>query len=218
MGRGRFRVTLVVAIALAWGFVASAAADLEQSAGQARDALTAVPPAVGSAVAEFRADEESSSSDGSSELTLLPGSRRDDPISINSEELEVLPLDGGRRLVFSRNVEVLQGGVTLNADRLEALYPQGASQPEELIASGHVRVVQGDRRARCEEAVYRRAAHTIVCRGEAEVLQGCDRLRGAEIEFDLERERVRVTGAASVVIRSEDGDGGDCVAAEGQQR
>ena len=116
----------------------------------------------------------------------------------------MLPQDGGRRLVFSQNVEVLQGDVSLNADRLEAIYPQGASQPERLLASGHVLVVQGDRRARCDEAIYERGPYTIVCRGKAEVLQACDRVRGEEIEFDLERERVRVTGAASVVIQSED--------------
>jgi lipopolysaccharide export system protein LptA len=151
-------------------------------------------------------------------MALLPGTRRDDPISINSEELEVFPHDGGRRLVFSRSVEVLQGDVTLNADRLEAVYPQGASQPERLLASGHVRVVQGDRRARCDEAIYERGSQTILCRGRAEVLHGCDRVRGEEIEFDLERERVRVTGAASVVIHSEDEDAGECVFAEEERR
>ena len=55
-------------------------------------------------------------------------------------------------------------------------------------------------------------------RGRAEVLQGCDRVRGEEIEFDLERERIRVTGAASVVINSGDGDAGGCVAVEGERR
>jgi lipopolysaccharide export system protein LptA len=143
-------------------------------------------------------------------LALLPGPRRDDPISINSDELEVVSEAGGRRLVFSRNVEVLQGDVTLNADRLEAVYPQGASQPDHLRATGDVRVHQGDRRARCDEATYARSAQTIVCRGRAEVTQGCDRVRGQEIEFDLARERVRVSGAASVVIQPEDADAAEC--------
>jgi lipopolysaccharide export system protein LptA len=143
-------------------------------------------------------------------LALLPAARREDPISINSDELEVVPEAGGRRLVFSRNVEVLQGDVTLNANRLEAVYPQGASQPDQLRATGDVRVHQGDRRARCDEATYERSAQTIVCRGRAEVTQGCDRVRGQEIEFDLVRERVRVSGAASVVIQPEDADPGEC--------
>ena len=141
------------------------------------------------------------------EVSLLPGASSDEPIAINSEELEVLPQGGGRRLVFSRNVEVQQGDITLYADRLEAIYPEGASQPDRLFASGHVRVVQGDRRGRCEEATYERAANTIVCRGKAQVTQGCDQVRGESIEFDLGRKRVRVVGAASVVIQPDDAEG-----------
>ena len=218
MGRRRSRVASGIGIACVLGFVAPVASAVEQGSGQATIARPTVPPAVAAAAPEFRGGAEASSSDEGSELSLLGGTRRDDPISINSEELEVLQLEGGRRLVFSRNVEVLHGEVTLNADRLEALYPQGASQPAELLASGHVRGSEGDRRARCDEAVYHRSTHTIVCRGEAEVLQGCDRMTGAEIEFDLDRDRVRVMGAASVEIRPEDGDGSDCAAAEGLGR
>ena len=175
-------------------------ADLGERSATMNDALPPVSvagPQAPEASAGAAADEPTEDS-----LALLPGPRRDDPISINSDELEVLPEGGGRRLVFSNNVEVLQGDITLNADRLEAVYPPGASQPDRLIATGHVRVNQGDRRARCEEATYERTANTIVCRGKAEVTQGCDRVRGEEIEFDLVRERVRVSGAASVVIQA----------------
>lgn len=171
------------------------------------------PPGTETAPVDAGPDEPGAPSDGGLGMALLPGSRRDTPMAINSEELEVLPQNGGRRLVFSRDVVVLQGDVTLNADRLEAVYPQGASQPDLLLASGRVRVVQGDKRARCEEATYQRDVHTIVCRGKAEVLQGCDRVRGEQIEFDLEHERVLVTGAASVVIQSEDTDGSECLSA-----
>jgi lipopolysaccharide export system protein LptA len=118
-------------------------------------------------------------------MALLPGERSDEPISIKSDELEVLSEDGGRRLVFSRNVVVVQGDMRLRANRLEAVYPQGASQPESLHATGSVFVNQGDREARCQEATYVRTSDTIVCRGNAEVVQGCDRVRGREIEFDL---------------------------------
>jgi len=186
------------------GEVPAGAEDPLPPVGAAADAPDANARPAGSAAPESPERSEEAS------LALLPGRQRDDPISINSEELEVLPEAGGRRLVFSRNVEVLQGNVTLNADRLEAVYPQGASQPETLHATGHVRVRQHDRRARCDEATYERAADTIVCRGRAEVSQGCDRVRGQQIEFDLTQERVRVSGAASVVIQSEDEEAGAC--------
>lgn len=193
-------------------------ADLGDSAANAPPSAAPAPPAKAMPAGEASSAGDELASGSGVDLALLPPGRRDDPISINSEELEVLPQGGGRRLVFSQNVEVLQGDISLNADRLEAVYPEGASQPERLLASGHVLVVQGDRRARCEEAVYERGPYTIVCRGKAEVLQACDRVRGEEIEFDLERERVRVTGAASVLIRSEDAKATGCADMEREGR
>jgi lipopolysaccharide export system protein LptA len=196
-------------------------ADLGEDAGSVTDRLPTVSAArqpEESLAAESRSDEEPTPVSGGGEMALLPGTRRDEPISINSEELEVLPQAGGRRLVFSQNVEVHQGEINLRADRLEAIYPQGASQPERLVASGRVRVVQGERHASCDEAVYDRGPHTIVCRGKAEVLQDCDRVRGDQIEFDLGRESVRVTGSASVVIHPENDAVADCTATQGAGR
>ena len=40
----------------------------------------------------------------------------------------------------------------------------------------------------------------MVCSGQAELVQGCDVVRGGRIEFDLEREHFTVMGAASVVL------------------
>lgn len=171
----------------------------------------ALPP-VGTPASTARTPKASSESDDG-RMALLPGERSDDPISINSDELEVLPQDGGRRLVFSRNVVVVQGDIQLRANRLEAIYPQGASQPDSLHATGSVFVNQGDREARCDDATYVRLSDTIFCRGKAEVVQGCDRVRGREIAFDLANDRVRVSGAASVVIQN-DAVPGDCPRSE----
>ena len=49
----------------------------------------------------------------------------------------------------------------------------------------------------------------VLCRGRAELTQGCETVRGSEIQFDLVEERVRVIGAASVVLQA-GGDGADC--------
>jgi lipopolysaccharide export system protein LptA len=61
-------------------------------------------------------------------------------------------------------------------------------------------VVQRDRQASCDNATYLRADALITCTGRAELRQGCDVVRGRRITFDLDRDRVRVEGAASVVI------------------
>lgn len=126
--------------------------------------------------------------------------RGDAPIEIKAEEAEIINLNGGRKLIFQRNVWVRQGNVTLRSDRLEASYRKGESEPRELIAEGHVQIVQNDRRAKCDRAIYLREANRLTCNGHAELVQGCDIIRGESIEFDLAGDRARVEGAASIVI------------------
>ena len=125
------------------------------------------------------------------------------PVAIESDELEVTQDDGARHIVFTGNVRVKQGTVTLLADRLDAFYEKGSSRPEYLEATGSVRVEDGNKKARCDNAVYHNTERTVLCKGKAELFQGCDRVRGTEIEFDLEEERVRVLGAASVVLQGD---------------
>jgi lipopolysaccharide export system protein LptA len=176
----------------------------EQAAGSEAGAM---PPVGAAGRPSADAASSAGTADANQDTPFLPGVNRDDPISIKSDELEVLPHEGGRRLIFSRNVTVAQGDIRLRADRLEAIYPQGRSQPERLTATGHVTVRQGERRARCQKATYLRTSQMIYCQGKAEVVEGCDRVRGDEIEFDLQRDRVRVNGAASVVIQPEGAEG-----------
>jgi len=125
------------------------------------------------------------------------------PIEIKAEEAEIVSGGNGRQLVFKRNVIVRQANVTLRSDHLEAFYRKGESEPEKLVARGRVFVDQGDRSARCDQAVYLRDAQQLRCTGHAELVQGCDTVRGESIQFDLQDDRARVEGAASIVIRPE---------------
>ncbi|MGH0034780.1 MAG: LptA/OstA family protein [Myxococcota bacterium] len=151
--------------------------------------VSATPPA-----------DEPAEGDGGLGLGLA---RKDAPIRIRSKELEVITQDEGRQIVFTDDVVVVQGDIRLETDVLQAHYPAGAAQPDRLVAQGRVRVKQGDRRANCDTATYRRESQTVVCRGHAELRERCDRVRGEEIHFNLETDRVRVLGAPSVVIHPE---------------
>jgi lipopolysaccharide transport protein LptA len=124
----------------------------------------------------------------------------DQPVSIRSDELEAVEVDGTRRLLFTENVVVTQDDVTIRSNRLEAFYPAETSQPDRLLASGRVRMKQGDREARCDEATYDRAKEMLVCRGNAELREGEDCVTGQWIEFDTAAETVKVKGGAKVVI------------------
>jgi lipopolysaccharide transport protein LptA len=150
---------------------------------------------------------------GAGGLFALDPANRDQPVEIESDELELRSQDdGSRHLVFTNNVRIVQGEATLTADELEAFYPPRESSPSLLIARGNVVVRQLGRTARCEEATYRRSDEKLLCRGNAELSYGCDIVRGREIEFDLAREGARVVGAASVLIRPRgEVEGSDCL-------
>lgn len=135
----------------------------------------------------------------------LEGFDGDAPIEIKADEAEIVSREYGRELVFQRNVRVRQANVTLRSDRLEATYRRGHSEPERLIADGDVFVDQGGRRAKCDHAIYVRSDQRLTCTGRAELVQGCDVVRGDSIQFWLADDRARVEGAASIVIRPEQG-------------
>jgi lipopolysaccharide transport protein LptA len=135
---------------------------------------------------------------------------RDQPIEINSEELELKAVGDAKHLIFTKGVRVVQGDMHLYAGRIEAIYPNGASQPDRLNASQQVRVIEGDIEVHCLEATYLRNEEIVICRGEALLVQGCDEVRGNEIEFLIREERVKVTGAASVVLRFDLEDATSC--------
>jgi lipopolysaccharide transport protein LptA len=142
--------------------------------------------------------------------------RSDAPIEIKADEAEIITRDEGRKLIFQRNVWVRQANVILRCDHLEAIYQKGESEPRELVAEGRVHIVQDNRYANCDKAIYLRESNSLTCRGRAELVQGCDIVRGESIEFDLASDQARVAGAASIVIQPEKSAPSDCAIDQGQ--
>jgi lipopolysaccharide transport protein LptA len=132
------------------------------------------------------------------------------PISIKSNTLEATDVNGRRRLVFNGDVRVNQADVNMTSNRLTADYPEGSSQPSLLVASGSVRVVQGTQEARCDDGTYRREEQLLVCCGHAELRDGGNRVRGKCIEFDLNRDTVRIEDATvNIFPEQHTGNSGD---------
>jgi len=123
------------------------------------------------------------------------------PVSIKSDELEAIQKGKERFFLFTGHVLVTQDNVTLHADRLEAYYPEGSSQPERLVATGRVLIEQEGKTAICDQATYLNTAQRIFCRGSAELRQGQDTARGREIELQLDTERMFIRGDALVVLK-----------------
>jgi lipopolysaccharide transport protein LptA len=125
----------------------------------------------------------------------------DAPITIKSDVLDVFEEGGKRRFVFAGNVRANQADLKIRATRLEAFYAANASEPERIVASGDVTMSQAGRTARCTQATFYRKADRIVCIGDvAEVEQGCDVVRGKEIEFFTASQKLKVHDVADVRI------------------
>lgn len=140
---------------------------------------------------------------GDASKGILPGGSNDKPLSIRSDELEAAEDSGTRNLLFQRNVHVEQGDLVVDSDRLEAHYPPGANQPDRMVATGHVRIKQKERRLSCQTATYYQGEERLVCVGDADLLSGNDRVHGDQIEIFTSQNRMKVLGRAVVNVTPE---------------
>jgi lipopolysaccharide export system protein LptA len=167
---------------------------IDRLTGSVLDRLADRPGAVGAAPAAKPPSEKPERS----ELNFDRGQ----PLSIQSDQLESQEDKGERHILFTGHVRAKQGELSLVADRLEAHSAPGVSEPGRLVAQGHVTITQGNRTARCAEAVFYRGEERVVCTGQlAEIEQDCDRVRGPRITFHLGSNRLEVEGGADVQIR-----------------
>jgi len=118
------------------------------------------------------------------------------PIDITSESLEVDEQSG--TAVFTGQVIVIRGDMTVYADRLILHRAQGSEQIEKIEASGEVRVVQQDRVATAKQASFYQRQEKLVLSGEAKIQQGQNLVSGEEIIMFIKENR-------SLVKSGEDG-------------
>jgi lipopolysaccharide transport protein LptA len=115
------------------------------------------------------------------------------PVEIQAETLDARTVSGGRQLTFTGNVSAVQGDITLKCDTLEAFYPTGASEPDQLVAKGSIHVSQRDRSATCAEAIFYRSEDKLVCTGSpAELTEECSRAEAEKFTFFLDSEKVEM--------------------------
>ncbi|MCK4502192.1 MAG: lipopolysaccharide transport periplasmic protein LptA [Desulfuromonadales bacterium] len=109
------------------------------------------------------------------------------PIEITAQQLEMLQMQ--RQAIFTGDVVVKQTEMTLHAKKLTIYLQQDQDQFERLEATGGVRVVHLDRIATAETAIYYQADERLVLNGNAEVVQGQNKISGDEITLYLQESR-----------------------------
>lgn len=114
------------------------------------------------------------------------------PIEVTAQQLDAD--QGQRRATFSGEVVAKQGDITLYCDKLVVYSLPDQEQVDRLEAFGHVRVIQLDRTATADRAVYRQLQGTLVLYGNAEVHQEQNTVAGEEITVYLRDNRSVVKG------------------------
>lgn len=117
------------------------------------------------------------------------------PIQIKSDRLEAE--QQMNRVTFSGEVIAVQGDVTIYADEMILHYLPESREIEQMISIGDVRIVQGERVATAQKAVYRRTEGRIVLTGSPRIHRGQSSVEGDEIIFFLDEKKS--------LVKSEDG-------------
>lgn len=145
----------------------------------------------------------------------------DEPASLTSMKAVTRNLPNGTEFTFEGNVKLKQGTVTLNCDKLVALYDEKLAKPlnpngknprdahtmeaiRSMIASGNVKIEQSDRVATAGKAVLDNIKRTIT------LTEGPPRLKGGPnsgvadtIIFYIDENRFELRGGNGSPIRFE---------------
>jgi lipopolysaccharide export system protein LptA len=111
------------------------------------------------------------------------------PLRITSQQLEA---DNKNRIItFRGKVEARQGDLTIWADLAQVFYEkkEEGNEIREIVATGNVKVQEGDRLATGQKAVFVNGEQKIILTGEPKVWQGKDMVSGERIIVFLEEEK-----------------------------
>jgi len=140
-------------------------------------------------------------SGGAEKKSFFPGEirkgesqRSDQPLRVTSQVLEA---DNKNMVIlFKGNVLAKQGDLTIQADMARVLYEkkEGGTEIREIIASGNVKIYEGDRLATGNKAVLNNREQKIVLTEQPKVWQGKDMVSGEKITVFLNEDKSIVEG------------------------
>lgn len=105
------------------------------------------------------------------------------PVNVTSETFTVDNADG--TAVFTGNVVVTQGQMTLSAAEVRVVYNQDRSAIDRLLASGGVTIVNLADTAKAREADYAIESGVIVLTGDVALTQGPTAMAGQKLTVNL---------------------------------
>ena len=141
---------------------------------------------------------------GQDAASALQGHDTSAPVDVAADRIEVQ--DRADRAIWSGNVIVRQGNLTLNSERLTIAYTNnGGIEIERLDASGGVTLRSPSETARGQFAVYDLNDRLITMIGGVTLTRGDSRINGGRLVIDLDTGRAVMDGGAPSGTRSEGG-------------
>ena len=104
-------------------------------------------------------------------------------------------------VIFKGDVKAEQKDYTLYAKELYVYYADG-KEIKEMIAIGNVRIVQLNKVATGEKAVYTRENRTVILTGRPQVKEDCDVVKGDKITIFLDEDKSLVEGGANNRVKA----------------
>ncbi len=132
------------------------------------------------------------------QVSALKGHSTNAPIDVAADRMEVR--DTQNQAIFSGNVAIRQGGMTLDADSVTIFYKRGTGTNPEISridAQGSVKLVTASETASGRYGIYDVVAKTITLVGNVELTQGGSVLRGQRLAIDLASGRSTLDGAGA---------------------
>ncbi len=133
-------------------------------------------------------------------VAATPATTPQDPVDFRGDRLDARRDEGIVRLEGNVVVKHLDG--VLEADRMVLHYGTDGKTVERIVATGNVRYVETNRRARAADAVYEPAVRRLVLTGSPRIWEGGDMLAGRRIELLREPDRL-IVDEARASVRSE---------------
>ncbi|MFQ5729386.1 MAG: LptA/OstA family protein [Waddliaceae bacterium] len=131
------------------------------------------------------------------------------PVSITSEKMVLQNLKD--KIIFEGSVEIQNEDLVIESDHAEvfmkrseqtfSLLPgeNAEQQVSKIVASGNVRIKNGDQRAKAKKGVYDRVKEVIVLTGDPEVWEDGYHVKGKVITFFITEERTLVAESKVVI-------------------
>lgn len=115
------------------------------------------------------------------------------PTTVTADQLEVSLRE--HRAIYTGNVELKTGGLTVAADRMEFDFDEKMEAVEQMIATGNVRITHRDGyTATSERATYYVLQDKVVLDGRAKVWRDENMVGGTQITLFMKEDRQVVSG------------------------